>query len=834
MNWNELSRDALVVGINTYQQLPKLNAPTEDAETIAQCLSQYGNFRVKRLPAIVENGVERVGRKTPVTLAALRKALEDLFYPKGDDFPEVALFYFSGHGLQSTFGKRHKGFLATSDTNPLQNQWGLALQDLRELLQDSPIKQQIIWLDCCHSGELFNSSESLEEANPGSQPDRDRCFITASRSYEMAFEQISGRLSVLTAALLQGLDPRQRSDGFVTHYTLTEFLKAALKTEPQAPQFRNTGKAIVLTKTPTGHLSESLQSGICPYKALEYFDLKDADFFYGRTALTDELIQRIHTEPFLAVLGASGSGKSSVLRAGLLYQMKLGQRLSGSDRWRYLPPFTPTAHPLQRLQDAIGRSATEFQQFVTDQPTVVVMIIDQFEECFTLCQNDTERQQFFGILLETLESANDKLRLVIGMRADFLGQSTEYRLLAEQIDRHLVTVKPMTPEELRQAIAEPAKQVGLQIEPLLVNRMVEEVEGSPGSLPLLQFTLTELWQMRQEPFLNSLTLFAYDKLGGVKGALEKVANQVYEDLSEVQRPVAKRIFLALTQPGEGTEDTRRRVLKSDLVNQQQPEALLEPVLQTLVAARLITTDQTEIDSADAIVDVVHEALIRHWQQLRSWIEAHREAIRIERKIEAEAEEWRSQGQPREAAMLRQGSRLAEAEAYLETSGDLGMLNHMAQEFIRVSREVQTKLDEAKEQQIQDLQRALTEATLREQATRVLNWLPQRPLEALVLAIQTMGLNLDQLPEALLDSVQTSLQQTTELVRLPRTFEGHKHGVSSVAFSPDSQTIVTASWDGSLRLWNLSGNPIKQALRGHEGAVLSVAFSPDGQTIVSGS
>jgi uncharacterized caspase-like protein len=183
-------RDALVVGINTYSYecLPKLTAPAQDAEAIAKLLERYGQFNVKRLPSIKdkENNTVRIGQKTQVSLTQLEEAIVQLFKPEGKNIPDTALLYFSGHGLRKKRGIQ-QGFLATSDVNPDSGNWGLSLQWLRQLLQESEVKQQIIWLDCCYSGELFN----VAEADPGDRgKGRDRCFIAASREFEVAYEAI--------------------------------------------------------------------------------------------------------------------------------------------------------------------------------------------------------------------------------------------------------------------------------------------------------------------------------------------------------------------------------------------------------------------------------------------------------------------------------------------------------------------------------------------------------------------------------------------------------------------------------------------------------------------
>ncbi|ACC81883.1 pentapeptide repeat-containing protein [Nostoc punctiforme] len=694
-----MSRDALVVGINTYDCLKSLNAPAADGEAIAQILQQYGEFRVTRLPAVKdkENETIRIGKQTKVSLTQLERAIVQLFKPDGKP-PDTALLYFSGHGLRKNLGIQ-EGFLATSEVNPDAGNWGLSLQWLRRLLQESEVRQQIVILDCCYSGEVLN----FAEADPGDRgKGRDRCFIAASRDFEVAFEEINSQHSVLTAALLKGLEPKQ--DRWVSNYTLVDLLNQEHHPFPQRPIFANSGEAINLTrKWNSSPVNSTVQvSAICPYKGLSYFDCTEADanLFYGRTALTDELLEKVRSGNFLAVLGASGSGKSSVVRAGLLYQLKLGHRLSGSDTWQ-LKIFRPGINPLQNLalafveselsdidrasqlakaEELIARGAVGLGQLITAAQTQrLVLVVDQFEEAFTQCQDITKRQQFFECVLGALQRDDKKLCLIITMRADFFSKclEQEYGGLAKKIQEHLVTVTPMNREELETAIIKPAQQVNLAVEPELVSQMIADVKNSPGSLPLLQYTLTELWQQRTE---ERLTLTTYSKLGGVRGTLQTRATEVYESLSLEEQQATKRIFLELTQLGEGTEDTRRQVVQRDLVTSQYPEIVIHRIIQRLADEKLVVT--STLSNQIAVVDVAHEALIRHWPLLRKWIEESRDILRQKRKIEAAAIEWRYRRRVKD--YLFQGKRLREVEDFQKQQTENLRLSDLAIEFIQAS------------------------------------------------------------------------------------------------------------------------------------------------------
>ncbi|MGA7934709.1 MAG: LpqB family beta-propeller domain-containing protein, partial [Kovacikia sp.] len=228
----------------------------------------------------------------------------------------------------------------------------------------------------------------------------------------------------------------------------------------------------------------------------------------------------------------------------------------------------------------------------------LLLIIDQFEEAFTLCQGpqaERDRHRFFNSLLTAMQEASDCLTIVIVLRADFFGKCSLYNGLAEQIEQNLVTVTPLTYEQIKASVVKPAHRAGLVCDPNLVYNILLDVVGAPGELPLLQYTLLELWKQRQ-PDPNGgpahLTLNAYTELGGVRGTLQKRANEIFYSLNPEEQRVAKRIFIALTQLGEGTEDTRRRILKSELVSHRFPAELVEQVLEKLVTAKLVVTSQT--------------------------------------------------------------------------------------------------------------------------------------------------------------------------------------------------------------------------------------------------
>ncbi|MDJ0577609.1 MAG: pentapeptide repeat-containing protein [Xenococcaceae cyanobacterium MO_234.B1] len=712
-----MSRDALVVGINNYQdgKLDNLKAPALDAEAIAQILEKYGEFNVWRLPEAIDPNTKNpyVAKTEELSLTQLQKALVKLFKPEGRQAPDTALFYFSGHGLRQDLGIQ-EGFLASSDVDTNLSFNGLSLQWLRRLLQESPIRQQIIWLDCCHSGEILN----FNKYDPGEQGQaRDRCFIAASREFESAYQALDSNYSVLTKVLLDGLDPNRSPQQWITTISLTDFINENLRNENQRPVFTNFGSPINLTRTldtpiPVSKGQDS--DDICPYKGLEYFDCNDEDpkYFYGREKLTDKLIDRVRQNNFLAILGASGSGKSSVLRAGLLHQLKLGRKLAGSQDWK-IQIMLPGQHPLQNLALSWlepNLSDTERAKQLDDIESLlqkegeglrklvqastsnrIILVIDQFEEAFTLCPDLKKREAFFQCLLEALDQTDNKLCLIIAMRGDFFGKciEREYSGLSQIIQANLITIPPMKAEELRQAIASPADKVKLTLEPGLAETILKDVEGSPGSLPLLQDTLRELWYRREN---NQLKFTAYSKLGGIGGTLNQRATKVYKSLTPQEQDCAKHIFLSLTTLGEGTEDTRRRVLKQDLITAKHSEKLIDNVVQKLADEKLIVTrNQVESNSQigqQAEIDVAHEALIRNWILLRQWLDECRDKLRQKRKIEDSAKDWQTSVQKTDYLLSKK--RLKEAKDFQKEQQEKYPLSQLASSFVTKSSKYQRR------------------------------------------------------------------------------------------------------------------------------------------------
>ena len=859
---------AQVIGIKDYPNyttLSPLTATAEDAEKIAQQLEQYGyrTFRVQRLPGTPnQKGESKIDPQGTVKVKELREAISNLFNPpQPNSIPEIALFFFSGHGWEQYINGKKEVFLATSDALPERKIYGISLSWLGKQLQKSQVKQVLVWLDCCYSGELINFIPT----------DKDYCLITATRPYETGVE-IPHEQGLLTQALLEGLNPKNDPDGIVNSHKLANFIEKRMAQTSQRPSIANSQRAILLT---TELPKKSFQDK-CPYRSLSYFseNKEDAEVFYGREALTQQLIQKVgNKQRLITVLGASGSGKSSLLRAGLLYRLKLGQEIPGSDRWIYITPFTPKETPLKSLLAACSLSLPDlscgqdttvntFHQIVEKLKvlnTPTILIIDQFEECFTM-SHESNQKEFFKYLRELIDCV-DTICILIGMRSDFRARLREDPQVAEKLNKPL-NVEHLNYQEIEAAITKPADLVGLGIEGELKQKLINDVEDYPGSLPLLQYTLTELWRESRKQREEFLRLKTYEDLGGIEGTLQKRADEIYKRLLAEEKSVARRIFLELTQIGE-TTDTRRRVRLQELVNSHHSLELLQQVSEKLAAqdARLITKTDDK-DSHNVILDVVHEALLRHWTQLIEWKREYQNAIAIERRMEALAQEW--QENERKSEYLLQETRLGAAEDYLDKYGRLGMLDGLAEKYIEESQKLRDRRLQEEEQRAeeqaktnkklrqwavcsgvvsvlavvaagisiffwQNAKKQATNAELSEKVTKIDYSLTQ-PVERLVLAIQATGQSLLEpnnvtapVESSLLQEVQTDVRERNRL----------SPGLIA-AISPDGIMIVTGNSDGKLQLWDRKGQAIGKPFEGHTDSVYSVAFSPDGKYIVSGS
>ncbi|MEJ2733209.1 MAG: CHAT domain-containing protein [Anaerolineae bacterium] len=385
----------------------------------------------------------------------------------------------------------------------------------------------------------------------------------------------------------------------------------------------------------------------CPFPGLAAFQPDDQEFFFGREALIADLVQRLEVQPFLALLGPSGSGKSSAALAGLVPALREAQPEL------QLAYLTPGADPSARLTASLGRLRR-------DRPALV--LVDQFEELFTLVEDDDKRQGF----LERLLALPEQLPVAITMRADFLGECAPYPDLRDAIQTHMALIAPMDTAELRSAMEQQASAVGLRFEADLSHTILDAVKEEPGAMPLLQHALLEMWNRRHGRWLRSSE---YRKIGGVQRAIAETADKIYEQVSESDRAHLRDVFVRLTRLGEsgaGEErrDTRHRVQFDELIPAGSDPAVTRRLVQRLADARLVVTSVNESTEQEE-VEVAHEALIRYWPRLKGWLDEDRDLLRLREGIRQAAREWQSSPEEeRGDRLIHRGSRLEEIEAFV--------------------------------------------------------------------------------------------------------------------------------------------------------------------------
>jgi WD40 repeat protein len=382
-----------------------------------------------------------------------------------------------------------------------------------------------------------------------------------------------------------------------------------------------------------------------PYVGLGAFGPGDADRFFGRAESTAELHARVGEQRFVTVFGASGSGKSSLLRAGLVARWA-----GGGGRYVVM---TPGERPLDNYRAALARPTGAETRPTAD----LLVVVDQFEEVFTVCHDEATRKQFIALLLEAAHRPDSRVRVVLGVRTDFYSHCVQDPGLARELRHGQFLVCPLTTEQLRAVITRPAMQAGAMVETALVTQIVADCTGQRGVLPLLSHALRETWQRRSGA---TLTLAGYQAVGGIVHAIAQTAEQVYTGLDEHEQRLARSLFLRLVALGDGTEDTKRRITTAEL---DLTDPRMAATVERLTDARLVTVDRDQLE-------ITHEALIRHWPRLGEWLTEDRAGLRIHRQLTAATAVWDSLRQ--DPAALYRGVQLAIAQQWAQGRGVLLM------------------------------------------------------------------------------------------------------------------------------------------------------------------
>ena len=639
------------------------------------------------------------------------------------------------------------------------------------------------------------------------------------------------------------------------------------------------GQAIVNTsKEKPAPDEKAIPIGPDPYKGLMAFQETDGAHFFGREKQVATLWEKLRSlhgmEPAIRVLpiyGPSGSGKSSLARAGLIPELA-EHPIPGYDRAR-VAILVPGTHPLESLATVLSRIVTQdltpvtkTREFAGELKQVsrcgeydglrriadvipdieiapLVVLVDQFEEVYTLCKDKTERDAFIGNLLHAASDRAKRVTVIVTLRSDFLGETQKHAVLNQLFSEQGYLVPAMTSEELRQTIAKPAELAGHPLDTATIDLLVKDTEGREGALPLLQFALTRIWGGLAEGKQPAETLKV---IGGVGGALAKEAQRIYDkNLNDEEKAIARRLFLGLVQLGEGTKDTRRRVLLDSLVSYQDQPAKVKRVIGFFSApdVRLITLSANgNIETAE----VTHETLFDQWLLLRHWLNENREALRKQRALSQKVEEWLERKNAKD--YLLRGGQLVEVENFLQEHGNSVSLSKDMQRFVEksircrnnrrcvagfISATVILSLMGLTFLSILNQNRAANnEVAALSRAAEALYRKDQSSLDSLIAALRA-GKRATQILWVGEDARRlalTVLQQSIYGVNERNRLEGHTEAVLGISFNPTSDLIATAGAEGSIKLWHLNGQEVKTL---HERQnVNSVAFHPNEEILAS--
>jgi WD40 repeat protein/transcriptional regulator with XRE-family HTH domain len=612
-------------------------------------------------------------------------------------------------------------------------------------------------------------------------------------------------------------------------------------------------------------LEENLGDVVCPYVGLRTFETADAALFFGREGQVDEVLEGLAEARFVAVVGASGSGKSSFVRAGLLTALSAAPANGGAASRVVL--LTPGEHPLEALETALRTRCGAGPGALAEEARVdpdalrratghgdLVLVVDQFEELFTLCAHEAERRRFIDALIAVWRHPSS--RVIIALRADFYGYVADYPELAVPVVAYQTLTGPLSPADLRRAIELPAAASGLLLQVGLADTMLEDLAGEPGALPLLSHALLETWKRRRRLML---TIGAYREAGGVRGAIAQTAEHTLQSLSEAEQAVARSIFLSLTDIGEGSDPTRRRIDREELAAGTEATQR-DRVLGILADARLVTVEERT-------VTVAHEALVRHWPRMRSWIEADHAGLLLHRRLTAAAREWDTLD--REPAALYRGARLAAAREW--ATAHASDLNALERAFLTASEATEHHDQVAEARKNERLEELLAAAKHRERRLRILTgglgalmavvgalmvWAIGQRNDAKNQATETASLALVSSANSVISSrLDISLLLAREAYRAsPRSeaqssvlraliaarnvgimaiLRGHTDAVLSVAFSRDRRILASGGSDGTVRLWDMrTHKPVGAPVATHAGRLDRVALSSRGRTVAS--
>ncbi|WP_139190468.1 caspase, EACC1-associated type [Actinokineospora iranica] len=878
------------MGTGTHDQdtdLPNVDAVKTTVRQLGRVLVECCGLDEQNLRMVIDEA----------TPAEMGSALAE----QAEQAEDLLLVYYVGHGLVSLSGELH---LATRITDRRPSRLGitaLPYSQVRNCVLESRARASVVILDCCFSGRAVGAlGDPMADVTAMAHISGTYVLTSAGRD-EIALAPPGAAYTAFTGELINllsngaPLEPRELTLRDVSRY-LRRVLPAKGLPKPRY-EAREGAEDLVLAVNPAHQGADQPMAappakaigGDCPYPGLASFREDQAQWFFGRERATRELLHRLVERMDgigpLVVAGPSGAGKSSLLRAGLLPAFRRGKfPVPGSRGWPRLL-LTPTAQPDQKLADLVaGRIGDEpdsvLERLRSDPASLadmlhtdlagengevdtppgdlarVLIVVDQFEETFTLCAEERRRQTFINALCAASTSSDERpapALVVVGLRADLLGNCARYPELVDALRFGQVMLGAMTTAELRDVIEKPGHAVGLALEPGLVDRIVGEFDDkearadeavyNPAKLPLLSHALHATWEQRRD---GILTIAGYEEAGGISGAIRTTADTTYQNLSPAEQRVARGILLSLVKIGEDAEPpARRRVAVDRLIDESGDSAAAKTVLAALEQARLITTDKSN-------AEITHEALLREWPLLRQWTDADRAGLLIRQRLTAATQRW-AEGK-RDPDLLYPPGRLAEVNSWEQEHSSEVAFDQTEKEFVRQSRakrareRFRRRLGVASLGVLSVVAVAASVFAVRQYviATDQRDSASARGLVVLAEGVRDrspqLALRLGVAAQHLYPSAETNASLVTTLLttRYAGAISGSDEGGAlAVAFAPRGNIVATGSNNGATILWSVTdphyprrlGQPLDDRT---QNAVTSVAFSSDGSVLAIGS
>lgn len=861
---------ALIVGSGRHlpgSTLPDVPAVEETVRELSRILVERCGLRPEHLRSLTDPEDPRV----------VGTALRDVAAEAAD----VLLVYYVGHGLVSSGNELYLATRATDDPVAGLTFNALPYQAVREALSDCRARSVVVVLDCCFAGRAKGAfgtaaAHAFELASLGGT-----YVLTSASADEQALAPAGARYTAFTGALLSFLregDPAGPPD--LTVEDAYRHLRRALPAQglPEPHQhLSDRGGELVLADNPAAgparmrRAPETRQEGPeppCPYLGLRSFGADDAAYYFGREQLVGDVLRKMSEWSDkggpVAVVGPSGSGKSSLLHAGLLPAIGRGElRMRGSQTWPCLS-LTPGDRPLDTLGRRFAQSAgtsdkalaADLRAFPGRLSAVIrqalgrkdadegrlLVLVDQFEELFTQCTDETERRAFVEALCSIGRPDGPwpaAALVVIAVRADFYSRCLAYPELVPTFREYQVPVAPMTPEQLRHAIELPAAVAGYRMEEglsglvlrdLRVGAKHQEEESTEfGFLPLLSYALQQTWAHSAG---RDLLIQQYEDSGGVWHAVTKKADQVYEGLDPGAREAARQLILRMVYVSEEFEDTRRRVDLAELTEgrTEAEAAHVSAALDALADARLITLDRHT-------AQIAHEALLRWWPRLRKWIDEDRDGLRIHRQLADAAREWDS---THDRGVLYSGARLATAREWFADAGHRAVLTPAEQRFLKRSVRSHRLRRSSAVISVGVLVAALLSGLIAVRQSRLAadraDAIASRQLALLADSLRdgepatALGLSLaayDISPTAEAGASVLHSYVTTAPVLLT----GPTDRVFNIAYSADGRTLAASAKDRTVRLWDVAhpNRPVARGVLPTDG-LAAIAYQPGGHML----